>query len=813
MYIRRTLGCIDVRQDLRFATRTLRRSPGWFVGVVLTLGLGIGLATAVFTIAEALLIRPLPVRAQDRLVVLWGITRDGRTDHFPLLYGDAREFARRTQTLQRVEFFAYGGAQPVPVRLDAGIVRLRRSLVSGGYFDLLGTRSLLGRALQPEDDRRGARSVAVLSYSAWQRFFGGAADVVGRQFILHYDDTPYTIVGVMPRGLDYPQGVDFWAPVVPSSQPLGDQPIYAELNAIGRLRAGASILQAQEELTRFFETTKSVSWSVRGVARSFSDDVVGDAGRAVLAFAAAAGLLLLITCVNVANLLLVRGLARMRELAVRMALGASSRRIVSQLLIENVLLAITGGLVGAVLAATAVRGFIAVAPAGTPRLDEIRVQGQMIAGAIAMTTLATLLFALVPAFMSSRVEAHDTLRAGARQTGGSRGIRLGTQALVIGQMTIAVVVLSAAGLLTRSLIALERVQVAFDPTRLVVAELALPRQYMGNPRKQIEMLEHLVPRVEALPGVRSVAPVLTPPLASVGGIFGRIPAEGQSADDVARNPALTYELATASYFTTFGIQLRHGRLFTDADREGAPPVAILSESAARYYWPDENPVGKRLVVGKGQFITIVGVVQDTHYRDLRNPRPSIYLPLRQSEFPFAPTTLVIAMAAPSMPLVTMLRRSIAEAAPGVALASAAPFERFVESSLAQPRLNALLLTLFAGAALTLAAVGLFSVVATTVRQRTRELAVRAALGATPADLRRAVLRHGLALATTGAMLGVLASLATTRALQSLLFGVAPTDAPTLVAVCLLLLCVALLAALLPARRAQRVDPMLVLRSE
>ena len=249
----------SVRQDLRFGARTLRRSPGWFVGVGLTLALGIGLATAVFTIAEALLIRPLPVRAQNGLVVLWGITRDGRTDHFPLLYGDAREFARRTQTLQQVEFFAYGGAQPVPIRIDAGMVRLRRSLVSGGYFDLLGTRPMLGRALRPEDDVRGAAPVAVLSYSAWHRFFGGDPNVVGQQIVLHYDDTRYTIVGVMPRGLDYPQGVDFWTPVVPNSRPLGDQPMYAELNAIGRLRDGMSgrLREAQAELTRFFATTKS----------------------------------------------------------------------------------------------------------------------------------------------------------------------------------------------------------------------------------------------------------------------------------------------------------------------------------------------------------------------------------------------------------------------------------------------------------------------------------------------------------------------------------------------------------------------------
>ena len=273
---------LDVRQDLRFGVRTLRRSPGWVVGVVLTLALGIGLATAVFTIAQDLILQPLPVRAQDRLVVLWGVTRDGRTDHFPLLYDDAREYARRTQTLHSVEFFSFVGAQPVPIRFGNDIVRLRRSLVSGGYFDLLGAQPLLGRALRTEDDVIGAAPVAVLSYAGWQRFFSGDPGVIGRQLVLHWSGTPYTVVGVMPLGLDYPQGVDLWVPVVPNSGPFGDHPIYAELNAIGRLRPGASIADAREELTRFFASTKSAAWNVRGVARSLTEDVVGDVRDAVL---------------------------------------------------------------------------------------------------------------------------------------------------------------------------------------------------------------------------------------------------------------------------------------------------------------------------------------------------------------------------------------------------------------------------------------------------------------------------------------------------------------------------------------------------
>ena len=803
---------MNVRQNLRFALRTLLHSRGFTVAAILTLGLGIGLATAVFTIAEALLVRPLPVRAQDRLVVLWGITADGRTDHFPLLYRDAQEFARSTSTLERVEFFSFGGAQPIPMRVGDGILRLRRSLVSGGYFDLLGTHPLIGRALRPEDDVTGAAPVAVLSYAGWQRFFGGDSDVIGRRVAVHGDATAYTIVGVMPRGLDYPQGVDIWSAVVPSSHSLGDQPIYAELNVIGRLRPGVTIANARDEITRFFDSHSAKSWQVRGVARLLSRDIVGNVRPAVLAFAAAAGLLLFITWINVANLMIVRGLARIRELALRIALGAGRMQLASHLVIESAIVAVAGGLLGAAFAVAAVRGFVLVAPSGTPRLDEIRIGGPVLLGATAITALAVLLFSLAPMLLSSRVDPQEAFRSGSRQSGPGRRVRLATHALVVGQMSLAVLVLSAAGLVARSFVALDRVEVAFDPEHLLVAELSLPRDYVGAAPRQLSLLEQVVPRVASLPGVRSVAPALTPPLVEVGGIFGRIPAEGQTPEEVARNPALTYELATPEFFPTFGIKLVRGRLFTDADRKGTLPVAIVSEAVARYYWPGDDPIGKRL--NGAENWTIVGVVGDTHYRDLRNPRPSLYLPLSQSIFPsFVPTTLVIATTGRPADLVPALRRIVADADPGVAIAGAATLESFVAGALAQPKLNALLLGIFAGAALLLAAIGLFGVMATSVRQRTSEIGVRIALGATPAKVRASVLSRAVALAGAGAVLGVVASLASTRALHSLLFNVSATDSTTLATVCVVLIGVAMVAAYLPARRAQAIDPLAALRAE
>src|SRR5919109_1856164 len=552
--------------------RTLRTNPGFALTAILTLALGIGLAIAVFTVADAFLLRPLPVRDQDRLVVLWGATPDGRFDNFPLLLDDAREFARRARSLDRVEFFSYGGALPIPIREGSSIFPMRRALVSGGYFQLLGTPPLLGRPLLPEDDVVGAAPVVVLSYRAWQRYFGGDTLVIGRRLVVHASGVAHSIVGVMPVGLDYPRGTDFWTPVIPNSGPLGEFPIYAELNVLGRLRRGASPAEARAELTAFFGRPEAPEAfrDVRGVVHPLRNAVLGDVRPAVLAFVAAAALLLLITCINVANLLLVRGLSRVREIAVRSALGAERGRIVRQLIGESALLALIGGLLGTALASFAVDGFLAFAPAETPRLDEIHLDARAVGGAVAITTGVMLLFALAPALIASRVEVHNALRAGSRQAGGSRRFRLGTEALVVGQVALALVILAAAGIIGRSLVRLESADLALDPSHLIIGELALPAAGFDDTRRQVALLDRLVPHLEGIPGVRSVSPVLTAPFVSAGGIFGQLAAEGQTDDETARNPTLIFEVVTPNYFSTFGIRVLRGRDFSDADREGAP---------------------------------------------------------------------------------------------------------------------------------------------------------------------------------------------------------------------------------------------------
>ena len=802
-------------QNLRVGIRGFRRAPAFAATAVLTLALGIGLSTAVFTIADALLFRPLPVTDQDRLVVLTGSSRNGATRDYPLGVEEARQFLGSASTLSRTATFAYEGAAAKPVRDGAELTRLRRALVSGDFFTTLGTTPLLGRALQPEDDVFGAVPVMVLSHRAWRERFGGAAEVLGRQVVMHDNGVAYTIVGVMPKGLDYPRGTDVWAAIRAATPEANLR--FVAVHGLGRLAPGATPERAAGELTAFFGRDGAPAWQseMRGVARTLPEVIVGDVRTAVLVFAAASGLLLLITCINVANLLLTRGLARAEEMAVRAALGAARGRIVAQLLSEHALLALAGGILGLLIAFAAVRGFVALAPAGLPRLDEIRVDTTALLATIAIASLAMALFGLAPALMTSRVELARALRSGARQGLGRRS-RLVADALVVGQVALAFIVLSVAALLARSFVELERTELAFEPAPLVVGELALRYDIYDTPDRQRAVLEQLMPKVKALPGVQGVTPVVAVPFSGSHGWDGRFAAEGQAPDEAAASPMLNMEVVAPEYFATFGLPVLLGRSFSEDDRQGAPPVVMVSERTARHYWPDDDPIGRRLTLGPPtaqHAFTVVGVVPDTRYRELRDARASIYFPLEQSFFPFTPTTLVIRTTTGAAVLAPALRRVVEETAPGVAIASVAPLESFLDRPLAQPRLNALLLAVFATASVALAAVGLFGVMAAMVRQRTRELGVRMALGASTSTIGRMILGRGLLLAGAGTALGLAGALVTNRLVAGMLFEVRPSDVPTLVTVSVMLLVVAALSAAVPARWSTRIEPAVALRAD
>jgi putative ABC transport system permease protein len=793
---------------LRVAARTLARSPSFTIAAVATLALGIGLSTAVFTIANTLLLRRLPVRDEARIVLLWG-DKPGDPIRFPMSVATSRKFARESRALEQVAFTTYEGVWKSAIREGDRVSLVNRSLVSGNFFDMLGARPILGRALQPSDDVLGAAPVVVLSYGAWQRRFGGNPNVIGQRILSHDDGVSMTIVGVMPRGLDYPKGTDMWTAMF-ASVPEKTVP-HMSLYIIGRLAAGSSERAVLEELTAFYQRMPTMERVFRGAGQSFPQAVIGDTRPAVFAFSAAAGLLLLITCINVANLLLVRGLARVREMAVRAALGGSPATLVSQLLIENALLAFMGGVIGLALGAAVLRVFIAFAPNGLPRLEEISLDATTVAVAVGITSFAMLLFALAPAVLTSRVDAQEALRSGGRHR--SRRSRRMTEVLVGGQVALAMVVLSGAGLIARSLVALERADLAFDPSKIVVAELSWRYDQYDDVANQRALLERVLPRIVAVPSVRSASPVVAAPYSGAGGWDALFTAEGQSEAQVAANPMVDMGVVSPEYFETFGLRPLRGRVFTRDDREGSTPVVVISESVARHYWPGADPIGKRFQLDSMRRLQVIGVVPDMRYRDLRVARASVYYPLTQSQFPFVPNVVAIRTSGDPSTILSAVRAAVADADPGVAVSSIAPFEEFLTKPLAQPRMNALLLSVFAVAALVLCAVGLLGVMMTLVHQRMRELGIRIAVGATPSALRGMVLQRGLAIALAGFVAGLAGSLGLNRFLGAMLYDVSATDAATLFVAGATLLSVAAIASAIPAQTAARIDPVIALRAD
>ncbi len=803
---------LAAENQVRAAVRSLIRAPGFAVAVVLTLALGIGLSTAVFTVAEALLLRRLPVVDGDRVVLLWGEKRGDNAIRYPLSVASARAFARQSRALSQVALTTYEGVWPTPIRDGDQVSQINQALVSGNFFEMLGARSVLGRALRPSDDVFGAAPVAVLSHGMWQRRFGGRADVIGQRITAYQDGVSFTIVGVMPPGLDYPRGADIWTALFATVPDTGLQSM--ALDVIGRLALNSTAVNASDELTSFYRRPDATATErdLRGTSGTLPLAIVGEMRPAVLAFAAAAGLLLLITCINVANLLIVRGLARTREMAVRVALGGSRATVMALLLAENALLAIAGGALGVGVAATTVRVFVAFAPPGLPRIAEVRIDATALAAAIAITTVATVLFALAPAIMTSRVDAQEVLRAGTRQYG-SRRSRLLTEGLVAAQVALAMVVLAAAGVIARSLVSLERADLAFDPSRLVIAELSMRTDQYNDIKRQRALVERVASQVGSVPGVRAVAPVVAVPFSGADGWDGQFAAETQSSSEAAANPMIDMGVVTPEFFETFGVRPITGRVLTRDDREGAAPVVVVSESVARHYWPGGGALGKRLLLSGSRSVSVVGVVPDMRYRELREARPSIYFPLRQSTFPFVPTVLAIRTIGDPGAMTATIRAAVAAADPDVAATSVAPFETFLAKPLAQPRVNALLLAVFAAAAVVLSAIGLMGVMMTMVRQRTRELGIRMALGATASGLRRIVLGRGLSIAATGLVVGIAGAVALNRLLVSMLHDVSPTDGGTLMAAALVLLSTAAIASAIPARRVARIDPVATLRAD
>lgn len=805
--------------ELRHAFRSLVQRPGYTIVAVLTLALGIGANTAVYSVVDAVLLSPLSYPEPDRLVRLFEAEGDRRTLSFsPANFLDLRRDATRYEHLTGYLRFRKTllGAEPVQIGAAS---------VCASFFETLGVLPAFGRSLAGTEPEERA---VVLSHSLWQTRLGGDPGVIGETLVL--DDVPHVVRGVMPRGFRGPDDAALWtrAPFDVPEMPLMPDADLREvrdthyLRVLGRLKPGVSIEAANAEAatiaerlaTDFPEANAGRTISVRRL----EDALVGSVRPALLVLLGAVTLVLLLTCANVAHLVLARTTSRRRELAVRTALGAGRGRLGSLLLAESLWLSVAGGGLGVLLALWGLEAVIALAPGDLPRLDEVALDGPVLAFAAALSLATGLLFGLAPALHAPRMGVAEALKAGGRHTSGDRRPRRSRALLVIAQFALSLVLLAGAGLLTRSFLALRAVDPGFQPVGVLTVDLSLPRQRYLEESRQAAFFRELLDRLRALPGVDSAAAVLTLPI-SGSGINSEVALEGEPLSSPAQTHLTGYQVISDGYFETMGIPLLDGRDLGPGDDAQAPPVAVVSRSFAESSWPGENPLGKRLTFDTppspdSPWYTVVGVADDVRHEGLdQAPRPDVYFPFSQDTFSF--TTLVIRAAGELAPLelVPAVRREVRVLDPDQPLGDVATLEAELARSVGQRRFVMVLVGIFAALALGLAAVGLYGVMAYAVTERRHELGIRLALGATRRRLLRGVLGETVALAVVGVALGLLAALALTRLLASLLYQVKASDPLTFATGSTVLLAVALLAGLVPALRAVRVDPARTLREE
>ena len=806
--------------DLTFALRVLRRNATFAASVVVTLAVGIGAATAMFGVVNGVLLTRLPIHDQGRVMVLRKEQLVGNETLVPFSVGDLRNFAAQARTLETVAGAQYDGAWPATMRDGDRVLSPNTAVVSGNFFTTLGMRATFGRTLMESDDVVGGDAI-VISHALWLRAFGGDSTVVGRVIHGAGRGNAFRIVGVMPRGFAFPGNAEVWVPavtVIPGAASNEGQWPY---NLVGRMRAGVSAEQVRAELAAFLARKAYVPGEprdVRASVRSIESLIVGDVKPALLALAGAVALLLGLANVNVANLFLVRGLGRRRELAVRAAIGAGGWRIARLMATEAVVLATLGGLAGLAVAAWLLRLVVSLAPAELPRTDAIRVDLAVAAATGVMVVVSALAFSLWPAIAVSRQrDLHNVLRSGARTGAADVGSRRARSFLVVAQVALAIVVLVGAGLLGRTLSVLQHLDMGFASDELSTVELSLPESITSSRPRLDAFYGAVTKRLATMPGMYSATVVLVPPFSGRNGWDAFFTAEGQTARDAAANPALDFQPVLPSYFSTMGIPIRRGRGIAATDREGTALVAVVSRSFAERAWPRQDPIGKRFKFGHADapspWTSVVGVVDDVRYRELTYPRPVVYVAwAQQTDKP--PLSFVVARGAAGHALAARdLDRLVRELEPRVLVTSVATMRQRLTTSLARPRFDAMVLGVFAAVAFVLAAVGVYGVIAALVRQRTPEIGIRLALGAQPGEVRWMVMRSGLGLAGAGVVAGLAASLAATRVLGAELYGVHPADPLTMSAASLALLVAAALACGVPARAASRVDPLTALKAE
>lgn len=801
-----------VLNDLRFAWRTLARRPGFALVAVLTLAVGIGANTAVYSIAEAVLLRPLPFRDPERLVLVWERNLPRERTRNVVNPGNYLEWRDRNGVFESLAaFVAFGtnlSGEGEPVRAEAGVV-------TSNFFTTLGVVPALGRVFVAQDARPDAPGVVILADGLWRRRFGADPSVIGRDLTLN--GRPSTVVGIMGPSFQVPPGVELWVPFAEGgSGGLSRGHRGRFLTAVGRLKPGVSVAQAQAAMEGIavqltaerpdFDT----GWSV--FVAPLHADLVREARPAVLVLFGAVALLLLVACGNLANLLLVRSLGRGREIAIRRALGATGSRLVGQLFAESLVVAALGGLLGVVLAAWFKQGLLAIVPAEIQALFSVRLDPQVVAFALGLSLLSAVVFGLAPAWHGVGKERTAALHEGALGAGLSRGRRRFTRLVVAGEVALALVLLAGAGVLLRSFWRLSHETAGFDPSGVLSLQVNLASDRYRGEGAQTRFYQDAVGRIEALPGVASAAAVSWRPLGQGSATSFTVP--DRPAPAAGQEPVADVRMVTPGLFRTLGVPLKEGRDFDEGDRPGRPRVVVINERLAREFWPGESPLGRKIDMewGEMQEAEIVGVVGDVRLVGLdQAPRATLYWPIAQLPNGFA-TILVKAKGGPAS-LAPSVKEAIAAIDPGLPVAKVEVLDAVVSDALRQPRFTSALIGVFALTAAFLAALGLFGLLSYSVAQRLPEMGIRLALGALPRDIAGLILREGALLAAAGGVVGLLGALALSELLARLLYETSPRDPLAFVGVSAFVVLLALAAAALPARRASRANPAAALRSE
>jgi putative ABC transport system permease protein len=810
-------------QDVRYGMRMLLKHPSFTFIAVLTLALGIGVNTALFSVVNAVLLRPLPYAEPERLVQLYEANAQQGYERFS--FSLANFVDHRDQQSGFEQMAAYrrwnanltGAGEPERVQV---------AVVSASFLPLLRVQPLLGRGFLTEEETPGKDDVAVLSYGLWQRRFGGDPGILNKS--VNLSGYVCTIVGVLPADFQFPDPfgsnplsesapkVDLLAPIAYDPKNLGDRGSHF-LQVLARLKPGVELTQAQTELRAVAGRLeqqypdRNKGWTVN--VFSLQDEVVRNVRPALLLLLAAVAFVLLIACANVSNLLLARAAARQKEMAIRLALGAPRARLLRLLLTESLLLALAGGAVGLALAYWAMRAFISFSPANVPRTNEIHLDGMALLFTFGITLLTSVAFGLLPTLQASKPGVQTSLKEGGRQ-GRSAGRSRTRGLLVVAEVALSLLLLVGAGLMIRTFISFQRVNPGFRTDNLLTMKLALPFKKYPKAQQQVAFFQQVIERVRALPGVQGVGAVSDLPLAE-GGFFAFI-IEGRASASAQDDPSAIWRAINPEYFRTMGMQLRRGREFTEHDQPGALEVIVINETMAASFWPGEDPIGKRIQiyddVAPMPWREIVGVVNDTKEAGLSAPsRPEIYVPFSQR--PRTAMTLIAHTTAGPEQLAGAMRAAVQTVDPEQPVFRISTMEQFFSAEVAVPRATMFLLGALAVAALLLAAVGIYGVMAHAVTQQTHEIGIRTALGATQRDVLRLVVGQGMTLTLIGVVIGLAGAFALTRLMTSLLFGVSATDPATFTVIALLLTGVALFACYVPARRATKVDPLTALRYE